>query len=269
MRTRITSRQHPVVRRVRALASGRVRDACLLDGAHLLYEALDAGLSFELVAVAPRAIAREGRALEEALRLSASTGVPAFELPDEVADGLTSRGQTSGVFAVAAPPRFDLERALAPPDTWVVVACDVQEPGNVGAIVRVAAAAGATAVVTTGASADVWSWKALRGSMGSTLRLPTTKIGDWPETLTLCRHHGLRVVLADPRGPTPMDDARFAGRLALWVGGEGRGFPPALLAAADDTVRIPMDARVTSLNVATATAVLAFEIRRQRRAPRV
>ena len=135
----------------------------------------------------------------------------------------------------------------------------MQDPGNVGAIVRVAEAAGATGVVAAGASADPFGWKALRGSMGSALRLPIVAGVDrgrggrrgpqprLPRSSPPCRATGGRCSTPISTGP-----------LAILIGGEGQGLPRPLVDAADERVTIPMQAPVESLNAAVTAALIAL-----------
>jgi TrmH family RNA methyltransferase len=145
----------------------------------------------------------------------------------------------------------------------VVAAVDVQDPGNVGAIVRVAEAGGATGVVVAGASADPFGWKALRGSMGSALRMPIY-IKKGPYAFDEARRHGCRIVATSPRGGRSVFDLDLTGPLVVVIGGEGPGLPPALLKSADDHVTVPMQSPVESLNAAVTTALIVYEARRQR-----
>jgi len=140
----------------------------------------------------------------------------------------------------------------------------VQDPGNLGAIVRVAEAAGGTGVVAAGASANPFGWKALRGSMGSGLRLPMAIGIDAGAAVADARKHGCRIVATAPRGGTPIFDVDLKGPLAVLIGGEGPGLPPALVDAADERVTIPMQAPVESLNAAVTAALILYEARRQR-----
>ena len=105
----------------------------------------------------------------------------------------------------------------------VLIALDVQDPGNVGAIVRVAEAGGASGVVCAGACADPFGWKALRGSMGSALRLPILVHRDSREAIDEARRHGCRIVATAPRGGRPLFDADLRGPIAVLIGGEGSG----------------------------------------------
>ena len=151
----------------------------------------------------------------------------------------------------------------ARPRGLVVVAVDVQDPGNLGAIVRAAEAAGATGVIASGASADPFGWKALRGAMGSTFRLPVLRVPDVDDgaarlpraRLAHHRHRARR----DAGHRVPLDEA-----CAVLLGAEGTGLPQALVDAADTRLTIPMQAPVESLNVAVAAGIILYEARRQR-----
>jgi TrmH family RNA methyltransferase len=143
---------------------------------------------------------------------------------------------------------------------------DVQDPGNLGAIVRVAEAAGATAVLAAGASADPFGWKALRGSMGSAFRLPLARRITLEAALDRARAGRCQIVASVLSG-TPLHAVDLSGPTCLFVGSEGRGLPAAVTSAADVRLAIPMERPVESLNVAVAAAVILYEARRQRGAP--
>src|SRR5207248_2429435 len=121
----------------------------------------------------------------------------------------------------------------------VVIAHDVQDPGNVGGIVRTAEAAGATAFVASTASADPFGWKALRGSMGSALRIPIAR-ATIEETIRASRKAGLAIAALVPRGGTPFYEVDFRRPTALLLGGEGPGLSKELVDTADHRVSIPM-----------------------------
>jgi TrmH family RNA methyltransferase len=147
---------------------------------------------------------------------------------------------------------------------FVLIACDVQDPGNLGAIVRVAEAGGASGVVAAGVSADPFGWKALRGSMGSALRLPIVKQSRVADAIALARDRGCRVVATAPRGGRALFDADLRGSLAVLLGAEGAGLPREVLDSADDQLTIPMNPAVESLNTAVTAALVVYEGRRQR-----
>lgn len=257
---RIASRQNPIVARYRAAARGDSADAgILLDGAHLVTDALHAGLRLREAAVAAEPDAPTRSVADELQRAGVDT--VAVTLP--VLSALSPVRAPSGVVAIAdrPGPRGDGFSGASP---LVVVAVDVQDPGNLGAIVRVAEAGGASGVIVAGASADPYGWKALRGSMGSALRLPIV-VSRTSDLLADLRDRGLRIVATAPRGGRPLSAVDFNGAVAILIGGEGPGLSAAHIAGADERVSIPMQARVESLNAAVTAALLVYEARRQRR----
>jgi TrmH family RNA methyltransferase len=153
------------------------------------------------------------------------------------------------------------------PDPLVVIAADVQDPGNLGAILRVAEAAGATGAIVSGVSADPFGWKALRGSMGSALRLALATTTDVAAAVDEARRAGCAIVATTPRDGRSVFDVKLSGATAVLVGGEGPGLAPAVVDAADIRVTIPMQSPVESLNAAVAAALVLYEVRRQRTSP--
>jgi RNA methyltransferase, TrmH family len=258
----ITSRQNPLVARFRDAARGDAGDVMLLDGAHLVGDAIAAGLDIAIAAVTPAA--RERSDIERLVDALISAGVTVATVAQPVMDALSPVRSASGITALAARPASEIDRVYAGAPPLVAIAVDVQDPGNVGAIVRVAEAAGASGVVAAGASASPYGWKALRGSMGSSLRLPLATAADVFEVVADARARGCRIVATTPRGGTPIFDATLTGPLAVLIGGEGPGLPAALVDAADQRVTIPMNPPVESLNAAVTAALVLYQARRQR-----
>ncbi len=259
---RITSRQNALVTRFRDAARrpGGADDLVLVEGATLVGEASRAGWVIEAAAFTDKALANP-----EAARLFAalSPDVTRVLVADKVIEAMSPARTPSGVVGLARAARHTLEGVLQTAAPLVVVAVDVQDPGNVGAIIRAAEAAGATGVVATGSSADPFGWKALRGAMGSTFRLPVVLLPAVDEAVTACRARGLHVIATALDG-TPIDRVALDGPCAVLVGAEGTGLPQAVVDAADARLTIPMQAPVESLNVAVAAAIILYEARRQR-----
>lgn len=258
----ITSRQNPLVARFRTAARGDVGGVILLDGAHLVADAIAAAVSFQLAAVTP---ASSGDADIQPLLVSLQRlGVEVIMVSAPVMDAVSPVKAPSGIVALAERPAADAGRLYAGQAALVVAAVDVQDPGNLGAIVRVAEAAGATGFVAAGGSANPFGWKALRGSMGSALRLPIASEIGAADAVAEARQHGCRVIASVPRDGGSLFDVDLSGPIAVLIGGEGRGLTPELAAAADERVTIPMQAPVESLNAAVTAALIVYEARRQR-----
>jgi TrmH family RNA methyltransferase len=259
----ITSRQNSIVARFRAAATGKASDV-LLDGAHLVSEALIAGIHMREAAITPDAAAPGSRseAAELADRLRARN-IPVAIVSAPVMRALSPVQSASPIVALADRPADGGEGVFVG-DALVIVAVDVQDPGNVGAIARVAEAGGATGFVCAGQSADPFGWKAIRGSMGSALRLPILIRRDVREAVDAARRHGCRIIAAAPRNGRLLFEADLRGPIAILVGGEGGGLTASQLEAADERVMIPMETPVESLNTAVSAALLVYEARRQR-----
>lgn len=256
----ITSRRNPLVARYRAAARGEADGLLLLDGVHLIADAVRSGVTVRHAAVTHRA--REQPGIHAMVSALTQSGVEVDVVAPTVIDAISPVRTSTGIVALADRPADGTSHVFD--GDIAVIGIDVQDPGNIGAIVRVAEAAGASGVVAAGASADPFGWKALRGSMGSALRLPIAAMPS-ADAIAKARAHGCRIVATAPRDGRILFDVDLRGRVAILIGGEGHGLDPALIEAADERVTIPMHAPVESLNAATTAALIVYEARRQRR----
>jgi TrmH family RNA methyltransferase len=255
MTTRVASRQNPIVKRFREAARSHSADM-LLDGTHLLEEALEAGIEVEIVAVDEAAADRRARALVDR---AAASGARAIGITASVLSAISPVRKPSGVVALAKRRETALNEALAGVPPLVLMLSDVQDPGNVGAIIRVAEACRVTGIVPSEHSADPLGWKALRGSMGSAFRMRVAGRQRLEPAINEARARGLAIHATVPRGGRPLPKCDFFRPSAILLGGEGAGIPPELLAQADEQITIPMQPPVESLNVATAAAMILYQ----------
>lgn len=258
---RITSRQNPLVARYRAAARGDAA-TILLDGIHLVSDALAARLHIRDAAVAAHAADRD-RDIAALMRSLVEAKADVVTATAPVMAAMSPVRSPSPIIALADRPAASLPNLFADAAPLVVLAIDVQDPGNLGAIVRVAEAGGASGVIVGGASADPFGWKALRGSMGSALRLPIV-VAETAAAVAELRLRGCRLVATAPRDGRSVFDVDLRQSIAVVIGGEGSGLDPALIAGADERVTIPMQAPVESLNAAVTAALIVYEAKRQR-----
>jgi len=260
----IRSRQHPLVRRLRALKARASSELALLEGVKLVEEALAAGVELAEAAVAPSLRGSErGQRLLQSL---AARDVSVRVLGEELLASLSEVETSQGVLALARRPSFREDQLYRGPAPLVLVAVGVQNPGNLGGLLRTAEAAGASGAYLATGCADPFSWKALRGSMGSAFRLPQWRGLESEEALRRVHQRGLLTLAADAHGEAAYDQLDLRGPAALVVGAEGAGLPEALARAVAHRVRIPMHGAAESLNVGVAAGGLLFEAARQRRA---
>lgn len=256
---RLTSRQHAVVRQCRTAASGDDPDLVLLDGAHLLTDALDADIRIARVLTDGRAASLVARARK--------SGATVYEATTSVLEAASPVRSPTGVVALAHWRTTGVAPALKAggPAACCLGLVGVQDPGNVGSAIRAADALGATGVLTHEGTADPRGWKTLRGAMGSVFHLPIGR-GPAAEALAEASRANLSVVAAVTHSGAPPGTLDLRRPCLILVGSEGAGLPPAVVDRADARVTIPMRRGVESLNVAVTAALLLFEARRQREA---
>ncbi len=252
----ITSRDNPIFKRLKKLAeSARVRreaQMTLLDGEHLLTAYLDAGGQ-------PHTLVRAnsfdaGRFEPWCARCP---DAKAIALPDALFDELAPVSTPTGLLSEAAW-LSPIARDATP---LIIVLEDIQDPGNLGSMLRTGAAAGATLAVLSKGCHDPWSPKALRGGQGAQFVLPIEQGVDVPVWCAQFKGQSLALSLAEDRSVFSSD---LTGPLAFIVGNEGAGLSDGVRAAATATVQIPMPGKMESLNASAALAIAVFEAVRQR-----
>jgi TrmH family RNA methyltransferase len=259
--TIITSRRHPLVARCRDAADGHADDV-LLDGPHLVADALAAGVALPVIVLAEGADTRPDVAAIVAR--AERQGRLVQRVTPVVFDAASPTRTPVGILALATLALRDVAELATTSAALLTVAVGIQDPGNVGTLIRSSEAAGATGFVAASGTAHPFGWKALRGAMGSSLRLPVARTAETSEALGTLRAQGIRLVALAADGDVDLYTADLDGPLAVCAGGEGAGLPHDVLAMADVRLRIPMHAPVESLNVAVATSLLLFEVMRQR-----
>jgi len=255
----VTSTKNPIVQRFRAAAAGDAPDVMAAEGVRLVAEALDAKLRVREAAVSPRCTDAPLRAR---LQAAAASFV---ECSDEVLAALSALETPQGVAVILQRPTADESALLRGPGApLVVVAAGIRDPGNLGALLRTAEAAGSSGVLTMRGGADPFRDKAVRGSMGSVFRLPVRHGLDTAAIVAFAKTHRLQIVVGDGTGKQRYTAVDFRRPTLLVVGAEAAGVPDELRAAADACVHVPLRAPVESLNVAVAAGVLLYEALRQR-----
>jgi len=254
---RITSRQNAHFKQARKLAgSARERNKTnqiLLDGTRLIGAyAAQFGLEQSTLLISEQ---RADRADIQQILQSAPPR-HAYLLAEDLFAEITQVETPEGISAIAGIPCVEVK----PPDDFRILLDGIQDPGNLGGLLRTAAAAGATSAYLARGCADPWSPRSLRGGMGAQFILPVHERIDLAATLG--GFHGT-VIGTSPRANQTVYDVDLSGPVAMIFGSEGRGLPEDLLSMADKLVHIPMAGPVESLNVAAAAAICCFERMRQ------
>jgi TrmH family RNA methyltransferase len=265
----ITSVHNPEVKEWARLltAKGRVEHrAFLVEGIHLVVEALRSGLAIEAV-IYDRAKGLD-REVEQAIH-QANLSLRLVVASDAVLSKLTETKTPQGVVAVVRQVTRSWEewRQSKGDHDLLLLLCDgIQDPGNLGTMIRTAEAAGADAVVLGQGCADPYNGKVVRASMGSLFRLPVFR-RDLEETTAEWKREGGKVLVTALRNESARYTSRlYEGSVAIVIGNEARGVSDAILEMADDLVHIPLYGPAESLNAAVAAGIMLYEAQRQRNA---
>ncbi len=233
-----------------------------VEGPHLVADALRAGR--EIVAVL---YSETGERHAEPLLRDLDPRARILRASDQLFAGVSGTRATQGIAALVRLPPATLDDILeggAGRAPLVVALAGVQDPGNVGTVLRTAEAFGASGAIALAGTASPWGQKSLRASAGSALRLPILSGVAPAIVLAQLRVAGLKVVAASTGGGAAPAQVDLRGPAALLIGNEGAGLPPEIERSADARARIPIAAAVESLNAAVAAAVLLYEASRQR-----
>ena len=269
----VQSKQNSRLKELRRALAKPGRDGSSLagiEGPNLLEEALRAGLRVPTVFMA-----QGEEHLLEGLALAAETEV--LLMPRELLESALATETPQPVAALVEPPTWSwddvlggAEKAkpmLANAKPLIVVLAGLQDPGNLGTILRSAEAFGASGILSLPGTVSEWNPKAVRASAGSVFRLPLLSVGA-EDCFARLRKTGVKIWTTAVNGAEAADRVDLTGPVALMIGNEGNGVPQEMAALADGAVTIPCPGPVESLNAAAAASVLLYEASRQRRSAR-
>jgi TrmH family RNA methyltransferase len=261
----ITSIQNKRVARAVRLKKRAMREKdrlFLVEGAQGVTEAVASGAGVQEVFTS---VGTEER-LESVVKAAEQAGIPVRPVSPEVMAHLTSTVTPQGVVAVSEFVDVALRDVLQAGDAVLPVLVEVRDPGNAGTILRSADASGASGVVFTTSSVDVYNPKTVRATAGSLFHLLVARDVGVEEAVSAFRDHGFTVLAADPEGARSVYEADLRSPTAVLFGNEARGLSASVLGLADATVRVPISGRAESLNLAAAATLVLFEAARQRAA---
>ncbi len=252
----VTSRQNSRVKALRAAFERHGRNDGLIgiEGEHLLLEALRSNLTLETVFV----VAGNEHWFED---LQLPAGVEVLSLPVDIFASAVTTETPQPIAALVHTPAFQLQELVTTTSPLIVISAGLQDPGNLGTLIRSAEAFGASGLIALPGTVSQWNAKALRASSGSAFRLPVVSSG-LSETIETLRGHGIRL-LAASAGESKFDyDLRQP--TAIFIGNEGSGLSPEILDRMDARIAIPCPGITESLNAAVAGSILLYEASRQR-----
>ena len=260
---RVSSRQNSLVKDLRkAFSQGEPtgQGAVAIEGLRIIEEAIRSGLRFQAVFFSESGSAHAARLLPQI-----SSHVEALLLSDDVFSSAVSTETPQGVAALVKLRPVKLEDVLEQvgPEFLVTGVSGIQDPGNLGTIIRSSEAFSARAVLLGEKTVSHFNPKVVRASAGSVFRQPLFKV-KLSDVFAQLQQHGVRVVASSSHKGKPLREVDLSGPLALLVGNEGVGLPPEILSQADELARVPHSARVESLNAGIAASIMLYEASRQR-----
>lgn len=232
---------------------------CSIEGLRILEEALRSGVRFKAVFFSESALPRAKRLLPQI-----GSQVETLLLPDKLFAAVVPSNAPQGVAALAKWKAFDLDDLLTRAQTQPLLAlAGIQDPGNVGTILRSAEAFGAAGVIVGEGTVSVINPKVVRASAGSVFRVPVVG-ARLAEVILKLREHGIRLVATSSHKGNALPEAAMVPPIAVFIGGEGAGIPRDIAAEMDDFVVIPHTDRVESLNAGVAASIVLYEMARKR-----
>jgi TrmH family RNA methyltransferase len=259
---RVTSRQNELVKDLRrAFTQNESSEGSLgVEGVRLMEEAIRSGLRFQAVF-----FSESGRAHATRLLPQIASQVEVLLLPDDVFSSAVSTETPQGVAALVKlrPAKFEDVLEQIPSAPLLLGVAGIQDPGNLGTIIRSAEAFGARAVLLGEKTVSHFNPKAVRASAGSLFRQPLIRL-KLVESISLLKEHGVRVLATSSHKGKPLNEADFTGAAMIVIGNEGAGVPQEMLALADERITIPHSERAESLNAGIAASILLYEAARQR-----
>ena len=186
-----------------------------------------------------------------------------FIVSDKLFAGISDTGTPQGILALVKTRKYDLSDVLGSDNPFILIVEKLQDPGNLGTIIRTAEGAGVTGIIISNDSADIYNPKVVRSTMGAIFRMPIYVSDDLVKDISIIKDKGVTVYGAHLSGEN-FYDKDFKASCAFLIGNEGNGLSGDVSKTADELLKIPMKGKVESLNAAISTAVIAYEVLRQR-----
>lgn len=229
-----------------------------------LAEELETGASFDMGEEKPSG--KEGAALSDKLYTVKQSGRALVEIvKTDIFNKMCDTKTPQGIFCVVSMPEYHLDEMLETDEGLFLILEDIQDPGNLGTIVRSGEGAGLSGIIMSSHTVDIFNPKTIRATMGSIYRVPFIYTDDLADAVRTVKNAGIKTYAAHLAGKTAYDKENYRGASAFLIGNEGNGLSRETADLADLYVRIPMLGEVESLNAGVAAALFMYEAARQRR----
>lgn len=259
----ITSRSNKLIKSIKFLYNKKDRwnERCFfIEGTRSVEQCMSSNRSIKYIVYSSELLSEDG---EKLLDEATSKNYELYKVSKELFKSISDTDNPQGILAVVEFEDYKLKDTLKD-NNFFVVLDRVQDPGNMGTIIRTADAFGANAVIVTSGCVDVYNPKTIRSTMGSILQIPIVHIGDIKEVIKDLKDLGVSVIATSLNTDKYLYDIDFKRDCAIIIGNEANGISEEILDFSDQLVKIPMLGRAESLNAGVASAVLMYEVSRQR-----
>lgn len=260
---KIISKQNETIKRIKSLEKKKYREKyseILLEGYRLIEDALESNLIIKTV-LYTESIDRKKAILVEKLF---EAGAEVIEADEEVFGYISDTVNSQGLLAIAEMPSSELKDIPVKPQGFIIYLDRMQDPGNLGTVIRTADAAGAECVAISAGSVDAYNTKVLRSAMGSVFHLPVMQNVSGKQFIGDLKRGGYRVIAADLKGAKLLGEIDYGKKACLVIGNEGAGIRDEILDICDESVKIPIIGHAESLNAAVAAGILLYDIAMKR-----
>lgn len=260
----ITSRDNQKIKFIRSVREGRQNDRIFLEGLRICQEVIKTNLSVEQLCFT-QTFPQTAQG-QQIINHFSAYDVQLLEVNENIFNSLSDTKNSQGIILIAETPKTGkeiIERNLSD-NPFLLLIHKLNNPSNLGAILRTAEAVGIEGIITTKGTTDIFSAKALRGGMGANLRIPIWTNADYFEVIKWSKNYGISSVCADIRSSKSYLEIDWKIPKMLVIGSEGHGLTDEEFQETDESLIIPMRNGVESLNVAVACGVILFEVERQR-----
>lgn len=260
---RLTGGQNPLIKEVRALknkASREEKGLYFIEGIRFAEEAIKEAADIQYIMVSESFLSNNGPS--GLLREINETIANVYLIPDSLFSSVSDTKNPQGILAVLPLKRKQLKDAALSGGLLVILDA-IKDPGNMGAIIRTADAAGCGGVIIPEGCVDVYNPKVLRSTVGSVFHVPIYHCGGIGEAMDIARRNGFLLCASQLSGSVSIYEADLSGRVALIIGSEAEGISPETAKNSDLLIRIPMEGRAESLNASVAAGIMIFEAIRQ------
>ncbi|MCX7708652.1 MAG: 23S rRNA (guanosine(2251)-2'-O)-methyltransferase RlmB [Clostridia bacterium] len=259
----ITSNQNPIVKEIKSLKEKKIREEkrqFFIEGIRFVEEALKEDCDISSIVVSERFPQTKGA--EFLLNGIHQAGVKYHMLSDKIFREISDTENPQGILAVIKMKEVRVENVLQQQGLFILLE-SIQDPGNMGTIIRTADAAGVNGIILSKGCVDIYNPKVLRSTMGSIFHVPVCQTENFEDTLQILKEKGIKILAAHLKGQTNYFDQDMKDRVAIIIGNEANGISDEVAALADVLVRIPMPGKAESLNASIAAGLLIYETVRQ------